>query len=89
MDAETAKRCRNNSANPYGTPGWSRTAQDAAESLASTHVVQPAPQPFLKKRMGYSTVGAFLAAILFLLMLAAFLVAVGAAAGPWDGCLCF
>ena len=92
MNAEIGNGIRDRSMHLYDGHGWGRTAQDAAESLTSTDADRSAPpQPFLKRRMGYSTKGAFLAIVLFLLTLVAFLATVGAAMGPWDGdgCICF
>jgi hypothetical protein len=70
---------------PDEVRGWSRAAQDAAESLTVIDPGSPAPQPFLKRRMGYSTTGAFLAIMLFLLMIVTFLLVVGADIGPIVG----
>src|SRR5215204_3946604 len=42
------------------TVGWSRAAQDAAESPTVASHENVATQPFLKRRIGYGTTGALL-----------------------------
>jgi hypothetical protein len=62
--------------------GWSRAAQDAAESLTLAVDQKLAAKPFLKRRMGYSTTGAFLVTILLLSMIVTVLLVLDALVGP-------
>ena len=69
--------------------GWSRAAQDAAESLTVAIHENVATQPFLKRRIGYGTSGALLITLFVLLAIGTALVVMGPLMGPIAPCLCF
>ena len=69
--------------------GWSRAAQDAAESLTVPIHKNVATQPFLERRIGYGTTGALLITVLVLLTIATAVMVIGASMGPMTPCLCF
>ena len=69
--------------------GWSRAAQDAAESLTVAIHENVATQPFLKRRIGYGTTGAFLITVFVLLTIATALLVIGPFMGPIAPCSCF
>jgi hypothetical protein len=69
--------------------GWSRVAQDAAESRTVASHENVATQPFLERRIGYGTTGGLLITVLFLLTIATALLVMGPFMGPIAPCLCF
>ena len=69
--------------------GWSRAAQDAAESLTVAIHENVATEPFLKRRVGYGTTGALLIPLFVLLAIGTAFLVIGASMGPIAPCLCF
>ena len=69
--------------------GWSRAAQDLAESLTVAIHENVATQPFLKRRIGYGTTGALLITVFVLLTIGIAMLVIGASMGPITPCLCF
>ena len=68
--------------------GWSRAAQDLAESL-TVAIHENVATPFLKRRIGYGTTGALLITVFVLLTIGIAMLVIGASMGPITPCLCF
>jgi len=82
-------RCEMNTNLPQGREsepaiGWSRAAQDAAESLTVASHENVATRPFLKRRIGYGTTGALLIAVFVILMIGTAFLVMGACMEPID-----
>ena len=69
--------------------GWSRVAQDAAESRTVASHENVATQPFPERRIGYGTTGGLLITLFVLLMFVTAFLVMGATTGPIAPCLCF
>jgi hypothetical protein len=72
--------------------GWSRVAQDAAESRTVASHENVATQPFPERRIGYGTTGALLITAFVLLTIVTAVLAMGSLMGPTGPtapCLCF
>ncbi len=69
--------------------GWSRAAQDAAESLTVAIHENVPTQPFPERRTGYGTTGALLITVFVLLMFVTAFLVMGATTEPIAPCLCF
>ena len=71
--------------------GWSRAAQDAAESLTVAIHENVPTQPILKRRIGYGTTGGLLVTVFVLLTIGTAFLLIGASMGPGPitPCVCF
>ena len=65
--------------------GWSRAAQDAAESRTVAGDENVAPAPFLKRQIGYGTMGALFITVFVLLLIGLALLVMGTSIGSLVG----